>query len=357
MEIPSQKIPHTFAKFETSGGALVYRIPMRAFPNFWVYAYLVLVDDYIVLIDTGSGFGDSNADLEQGFEQASRLLGREIRISDLTHILITHGHIDHFGGLAFLKQRTQAQVAIHELDLGSLISYEERITLAEKRLKAYLIEAGLQQENLENVLELYRINKVLFHSVSVALTYESMGMRLGPFEMLHVPGHCPGHVVIRLHDLLFSGDHVLEKISPHQWPERLTYWAGLRHYDASLTLLVDWAGDISLTLPGHNNPITDLPRRVDEIRQLHAARLRRVFEFLSEPHTILEVSQQLFGEVSGYDALLALEEAGANVEYLYQRGLLRVVNPDDVNPAACPSVIRYQQIDAPVTRTVALFRS
>jgi glyoxylase-like metal-dependent hydrolase (beta-lactamase superfamily II) len=357
METPSTKIPHTFQRFESAGGAQIFRIPMKAFPNFWVYAYLVLADGYVALIDAGSGFGDSNADLEAGFGQAGHLLGREIRFQDLTHILITHAHIDHFGGLTFLRQRSQALIGVHELDLGSLTSYEERVALAEKRLKAYLIESGFPQAKHEDVLELYRINKMLFHSVSADFTYESEGMRLGPFEMLHVPGHCAGHVVIRLHDILFSGDHVLDRISPHQWPERLTHWAGLRHYFDSLALVVDWARDVSLTLPGHNDPLTDLPGRVGEIRQLHAARLQRVLEFLAEPRTIMEVSRELFGRVSGYDVLLALEEAGANVEYLYHRGLVRVANPDDVNSGDCPAVIRYIQIDAPVAKTVALFRS
>ena len=62
-------------------------------------------------------------------------------------------------------------------------------------------------------------------------------MRLGPFEMLHVPGHCAGHVAIRLHDVLFSGDHVLERTSPHQSPERLTLSTGLDHYLKSLEAL------------------------------------------------------------------------------------------------------------------------
>lgn len=356
METPSTKIPHTFKTFETSGGARIYRIPMNAFPNFWAYAYLVLVDGYRVLIDTGSGFGDSNADLEAGFEQASRMLGRTIRIQDLTHILITHGHIDHFGGLAFLKERTSALVGIHELDLGSLTSYEERVALAENRLKAYLFESGFPQAKHQNILDLYRINKSLFHSVSVDLTYESMGMRLGPFEMLHVPGHCAGHVVIRLHDVLFSGDHVLDRISPHQWPERLTHWAGLRHYLDSLALLVDWAKGISITLTGHNDPIVDLPARVDEIRQLHAVRLQKVLAFLSEPHTIMDVSRELFGKVNGYDVLLAIEEAGANVEYLYQRGLVRVVNVDVLDSDDKPVATRYKQIDDPIVKKVTILK-
>ena len=48
--------------FETGSGALIFQLPLEAFPGFWTHAYLVLVDDselgpMRVLIDTGSGFG------------------------------------------------------------------------------------------------------------------------------------------------------------------------------------------------------------------------------------------------------------------------------------------------------------
>jgi glyoxylase-like metal-dependent hydrolase (beta-lactamase superfamily II) len=352
MDTPSTRIPHTFETFETAGGARIFRIPMNAFPDFWAYAYLVLVGEDIVLIDTGSGFGDSNANLQVGFEQASRAAGREIRIQDLTHILITHGHIDHFGGLTFLHERTKALVGIHELDLGNLTNYEERVAIAENRLKEYLVEAGVPQEKRQDVLNLYRINKSLFHSIPVDLTYENSGMCIGPFEMLHVPGHCAGQVVIRLHDVLFSGDHVLNGISPHQWPERLTLYTGLGHYLDSLALLLPWAGKPSLVLPGHNEPILDLPVRVDEIRQLHFKRLRKTLGYLSEPHTITDVSRQLFGRVGGYDVLLAIEEAGAHVEYLHQHGLLRIVNLAELDSTDGPVVTLYQRIDSPITASI-----
>ncbi len=139
------KTPFTFQTFETSGGAQIFRIPIQAFPFLWVYAYLVLVDRMVVLIDTGSGFGDSNSHLEAGFDLASHAQGHGINIEDLTHILITHGHIDHFGGLAFFRGRSKALIGIHELDLGILINYEERVAIAEARLKDYLVEAGVSR--------------------------------------------------------------------------------------------------------------------------------------------------------------------------------------------------------------------
>jgi glyoxylase-like metal-dependent hydrolase (beta-lactamase superfamily II) len=352
MDIHSTKPLYTFQAFETSGGARIFRIPMSVFPDLWAYAYLVLVDGSIVLIDTGSGFGDSNAHLEAGFDQAGRAAGRTIRIEDLTHILITHGHIDHFGGLVFLLERTKALIGIHELDLGTLTSYEERVAIAENRLKAYLVEAGVQEDKREGILDMYRLNKMLFHSVRVDFTYEAKGMCLGSFDMLHVPGHCAGHVVIRLHNILFSGDHVLGRITPHQSPERLTYYTGLGHYLDSLTLLERWAGGSLLTLAGHDDPIPNLPARLAEIRLGHTARLKLTLEFLAEPHTIAEVSRELFGSVNGYNVLLAIEEAGAHVEYLHQRGLLRIVNVDELESHNGPVVSRYRRINDPVARKV-----
>jgi glyoxylase-like metal-dependent hydrolase (beta-lactamase superfamily II) len=343
---------HIFQAFETNGGARIYRIPMQVFPDLWAYATLVLLDDYIVLIDTGSGFGDANAQLEAGFELAGKAAGRSLRIEDLTHILITHGHIDHFGGLVFLRGRTRALVGIHELDLGILTQYEERVAIAENRLKAYLIETGVPEDKRAGVLNMYSLNKSLTHSVPVDFTYGARNMRLGAFEMLHVPGHCAGHVVIRLHDVLFSGDHVLGKITPHQSPERLTYYNGLGHYLDSLTRLEMWAGAIPLTLAGHDDPITDLPGRINEIRAEHAARLEKTLAFLEEPHTIADVSHRLFGSINGYHALLAIEEAGAHVEYLHQRGLLRIVNVDELEANDGPVTILYRRIADPLTRQV-----
>jgi glyoxylase-like metal-dependent hydrolase (beta-lactamase superfamily II) len=352
METSPNKTPPTFQTFESSGGARIFRLPMKVFPDLWAYSYLVLVDGLVVLIDSGSGFGDSNAHLKAGFDQASRVVGREIRFEDLTHILITHGHIDHIGGLVFLRECSRGLIGIHELDLGILTSYEERVTIAENRLKAYLVEAGVREDQRQGILNMYSLNKMLFHSVQTDFTYEAKGMCLGPFEMLHVPGHCAGHVVIRLHDLLFSGDHVLGKITPHQSPEWLTLSMGLGHYLDSLALLENWAGSPALTLPGHDDSIPFLAERIAEIRQGHVSRLNLVMDFLAEPHTIAQVSQELFGDVTGYNSLLAIEETGAHVEYLHQRGRLVIVNVNELESNDGAIATRYRRIIDPVAKKV-----
>jgi glyoxylase-like metal-dependent hydrolase (beta-lactamase superfamily II) len=317
---------------------------VAAFPGLWGYVYLALVDDYRVLIDAGSGFGDCSAHIEQGLFAASQLTGEDLSLPSLTHILITHGHIDHFGGLTYLRPRTAARLGLHELERGAVENHAERLAVVVRRLEAFLAEAGVSPGSRGAIIDMYRLTKGLYQSSPVDFTYTAAGMRLGPFEMLHVPGHCPGHVVIRLHDVLFCGDHVLAHTSPHQSPEALMPFTGLGHYLDSLQALSAWSNGVRLALGGHEQAITDLPARLQEIRRLHEQRLGQVLDLLSEPLTIAEISRRLFGEVKGYNILLALEETGAHVEYLYQRGHLRLANLAEMEQGA---PLRYLRLPGP----------
>jgi glyoxylase-like metal-dependent hydrolase (beta-lactamase superfamily II) len=331
--------------YDTADNATVYQIPLHEFPGLIGNVYLAIQGKYRVLVDTGSGLGESNQELEKGLEEISILRGEDCSLAKISHIFITHGHIDHFGGLPYICQLTPAKICIHELDRRIVTNHQERLALAANRLEEFLIEAGVNADQRANLLVMYKITKSLFQSVNIDFTYEAMGMKLGPFKFIHVPGHCAGHIVIKLHDILFSGDHILEKTSPHQAPEQITLSTGLDTYLRSLEIVKALTKTVRLTLGGHENPILDLGMRIDEIRSVHRNRLQKVLEILTRPHTIVDVSKHLFGKVEGYTILLALEEAGAHVEYLYQRGFLQIINLREIEENSKLVPILYQCID------------
>ena len=332
----SEKV--TFAAFETSGGAKIHRLPLEAFPGFWVYAYLVQKDVNIFLIDCGSGVESSHNDLLNGFQQAG------IRPSDLTHILLTHAHIDHFGGLTKLKPLTNARVGCHELDLQTVAHHEARLALISRRLASFLTESGLAEETRDQLLNIYRSTKTLYRSVPVDFTYEAMDMHIGPFEMIHVPGHCPGHVAMRLDDIVFCGDMVVEGVTPHFSPESINPYSGLDHYLDSLTRLQRWSQNDRLILNGHDDAITDLPARIESTRKNLIRRMGKGIAALSEPRTLAETCSAVYGQMVGYNQLLVIEKTGAYIEYLYERGFIEITNPEELEKGQPARYRRLREI-------------
>lgn len=339
--------------FQSNSGARIYRIPLELFPILSGYAHMVFIEDIVALIDVGSGFGDSNDQIEAGMDELRTKYGERANWGDINYVLITHGHVDHFGGLRYVRERTQAEIGIHELDLPVLANYEERLKVVENRLRVFLVEAGVENGKREGIMTLYMLNKHLYSSSPPDFTFGSRGMRVGPFLITHVPGHCPGHVVIQLDDVLFSGDHILKDTSPHQAPESLSLYTGLGHYLESLRNVSQLVDGIHLTLGGHEDPIYDLGGRIQEIEALHLERLEKILVQLNEPLTTSQISQALFPDVEGYHELLAIEETGAHVEYLSQRGYIRINNLDELDFES-PAPIRYIRSEG-VDRLKAVF--
>jgi glyoxylase-like metal-dependent hydrolase (beta-lactamase superfamily II) len=112
-------------RFETAGGVRIYRVSCDAFPGLVAHVYLLLGAGPPTLVDAGSGFGEANAQLLSGLEQLRSDFGETVGLDDIRRIIITHGHIDHFGGLSFLHARMpEAEIAIHQLDARILTAFE-----------------------------------------------------------------------------------------------------------------------------------------------------------------------------------------------------------------------------------------
>jgi len=314
----------TYAIFETSSGTQIHRIPVQAFPEFWAYVYVFQRDGNTYLIDTGSGTDASHDDLLKGLAQAG------LEPSDLTHILLTHTHIDHYGGLTNLRPLTNAKIGCHELDVQTVAFHDARLALIGNRLASFLAGTGLDQETQDTLLGIYRFTKALYRSVPVDITYEAQEMKVGALEMIHLPGHCPGHVAMRLDDVIFCGDMVVEGVTPHLAPESINPFGGVDHYLESLSRFQEWAKDAHPILNGHDDVITDLHAHIEATRHNIIRRVSKAIHALSEPLTISEISSTVYGEMAGYNQLLIIEKTGAYVEYLYEHGMIEITNPDEL---------------------------
>jgi glyoxylase-like metal-dependent hydrolase (beta-lactamase superfamily II) len=131
------------------------------------FVYLVDAGNELVLIDAGVGYGIGR------IEDNIRALGFES--AQIWHIVATHCHIDHIGGLAAWKERYGSRIIAHDLDRAGIEGENNELTAA----SMYGVD--------------YRPVKVddLLHS-------EQEKRSLGDleFNFLHTPGHTPGSICV-----------------------------------------------------------------------------------------------------------------------------------------------------------------
>jgi glyoxylase-like metal-dependent hydrolase (beta-lactamase superfamily II) len=330
----------TIRRFESAGGTTVYKLPVEAFPNHFTNCYLVMCDP-VTLLDAASGRDASNASMLECFSRLRNEFDEKVQLFDVGRLILTHGHIDHFGGVNFVVEQSGAEIGIHELDMSVIQSFKERLIANTKNLHLFLDRAGLSASAVEKMLTMNKWSKDVFQPAPVDFTFDEGPLPGTPFEVFHTPGHCPGQVCIRLDDILFTADHILSHITPNQSPEFITRYTGLGHYMESLQKTRSVPG-IELGLGGHEGDMPDVHARIDESLAFHQARLEKTSTLCDRPKSIKEVSLELFGERQGYHVLLAFLETGAHMEYLYERGRLGVTNIEEVEHEYNP-VLLYQR--------------
>jgi glyoxylase-like metal-dependent hydrolase (beta-lactamase superfamily II) len=74
--------------------------------------YLIDFGDELVLIDSGAG--GSSEQIVRNIE----MLG--LKPANISHLILTHCHIDHIGSAPFFKKKYNTKIVIHELDAPAL---------------------------------------------------------------------------------------------------------------------------------------------------------------------------------------------------------------------------------------------
>ena len=201
-----------------------------------VHAFLVDAGGELSLVDTLFE-GDARLVVD-----ALRRLGRQR--SDLKRIAITHGHRSHLGGVAELKRSTGAQVYAHV--------WEADIVAGERRAQAVSI---LPQQSLK--LLPFQLGLWLDRPRHAPCPVDSElgdGDAFGPFEVLHVPGHSPGHLAFWWGErrFLIAGDGIAT------WPGLCAGWKAfnLNHAQHKVSLGRLAALDAAVVGVGHGDPIT-----------------------------------------------------------------------------------------------------
>lgn len=255
-----------------------------------VFVYALECDGGVMLVDAGWGGERSLHRLESGLAA----LGHSL--ADVVGVLITHNHSDHYGLAARLQAESGAWLAMHPADAAQLqLRYGPREHFRAV-LGHWLRSCGVPEELVGELasaamygdgVEIVEPDRPVVHGDELRLG----GRRI---EVIHTPGHTPGHLVFALPDegVLFTGDHVLPRITPNVSAGPLGSPDPLASYLDSLAALKG-LGEVQV-LPAHVDQFDDLPGRVAELRQHHLQRLDETARCLAEgASTVWQVATSL----------------------------------------------------------------
>jgi glyoxylase-like metal-dependent hydrolase (beta-lactamase superfamily II) len=147
-------------------------------------------------------------------------------------------------------------------------------------------------------------------------------LRIGAGEWfaVHTPGHTVDHICAWSPETgtLLTGDHVLPSITPHVSGVRKA--DSLKSYLATLDLVARLDG-VKLGLPAHGHPFTDVPGRVQAIKEHHAERMEllRSAGLSIGPATVPELSHEVFPK--RHWGTMAESETFAHLEHMVNAGM------------------------------------
>jgi glyoxylase-like metal-dependent hydrolase (beta-lactamase superfamily II) len=212
----------------------IYSLGGRA--GAYVRAFVLDAGDELLVLDTLF-----SADAQPILEQI-RLLGRTAQ--DVRHIILTHGHRSHLGGLAWLAELSGAPVYAHEWE-ADIIAGQRAAQPVSWRPQAPLQSYPFQIGNNLNISK---------HRPRQVDHFIHEGDQIGPLTVVHTPGHSPGHLAFWWPEkkALFVGDAIVT------WPRFELGWRGFllnpTQHRRSIHRLAEFEAEIICT--GHGDPIT-----------------------------------------------------------------------------------------------------
>jgi glyoxylase-like metal-dependent hydrolase (beta-lactamase superfamily II) len=311
---------------EVRGGLWSIPVPIPDNPLRYVLVYALESDDGLVLVDAGWDDDVSWQALTGGLASIGA------RVSDVRAVLVTHFHADHLGLAGRVRAGSGAWVALHRLDAQALTDLGREPGRLVDGLRHHLELHGAPEAEVGHIVRSTPVDRFAGTPAPDVLLEDGETVKV-PGHSLRVvwtPGHSPGHSCFYEADrrLLFSGDHVLPRITPQIGVFSRSPGDPLTDFLRSLDRLD--RDDVDEVLPAHEYRFRGLPDRLAGIARHHARRIAQVHAAVREApgRTAWDLAAVLpwsrsWDAIDGVGRQMAMAETLAHLVLLAGRGEVR----------------------------------
>lgn len=292
----------------------------------------IVFDEPLTIIDPGPR-GQANIKVI-----ASELQKEGKSIKDIKRILLTHGHVDHFGIAEDLKAQSGAPIYLHPFD------FEKAAKNGNERMAAYktlLLRHGCEESMLRVIDDfMLHIKDMLTPLVDPLALPDRIAFDRLELEVIETPGHTRGSVVFyeRSEKVLISGDTILRKITPNpvvEFNEDGEIFHSLAEFRKSIDKLKDYS--YLKIIPGHGEAFQDYAPVHDFYRQSWQTRENEILDVLHrlKRATAMDVVRLIFKELKDFNLFLAVSEVIAYFDLLKTGNIIEIEEKGGMLYAVC----------------------
>ncbi len=173
-----------------------------------VYSYVIL-EDPVTVVDVGV-YTD---EMKEIWKVKLKALG--LTFKDVKRIYLTHGHSDHYGFAKVFSDISGAKIYLHPWDFDKVENRREYYM----RVVPFLRLFGVPEDYIDYFVQVLAwespfckdLERDYLVSVEDGYTLDFDGFS---FEVVHVPGHSPGHTLLLFEDEAITGDFIFTNLTP-----------------------------------------------------------------------------------------------------------------------------------------------
>ncbi|MDI3406932.1 MBL fold metallo-hydrolase [Streptomyces cavernicola] len=298
-------------------------VPIPDNPLRYVLVYALESGDGVVLVDAGWPAEESWQALCDGLTEMGTA------VEHVKAVLVTHNHADHLGLAGRVREASGAYVALHALDATPLGPEPGTREEWHDGLRRHLTRNGMPDAEAADTVRAMNTDLLFGAPRPDVLLQDGERIKLPGLDLTVVwtPGHSPGHSCFHQpgRRLLFSGDHVLPRITPAVGVYARTVGDPLADFLLSLERLERY--DVEEVLPAHEYRFSRLDQRLVQMAKHHTERLAETYAAVNSVPgaTGWELAARLewsrpWGQFGIQQRRFALGETLAHLKLLAARG-------------------------------------
>jgi glyoxylase-like metal-dependent hydrolase (beta-lactamase superfamily II) len=251
-------------------------------------------------------------------------------IKDIKRVIVTHGHIDHFGHLGAsgkIYDEARPEILIHPMDeYRATAGVEELVGKLDENARRF-VAMGLSERDVNRIFRNYVKLMRRFYKPLLRYSFVEDGDKIefGEFSLkvVETPGHTGGSISLFEEGsggMLFSGDHIMNGVTTNPLPEMTADpGVGLLPYLDSMKKVQRL--NPKVIYPGHGEVIEDPKRYIETTMAFHDDLSARIKNSLDGGWiTSQDLTSRMFPELSGIYSSHVVFEVNSYLEAFCQRG-------------------------------------